>query len=437
MNTRIIFTINLFLIAGLGLSASAQDLTGFSKTSNGLYFRIFKTSTDTVTPRTGDYVEFDMIYSGKSHGKDSVFFNSQKQENPGPVRFFLPRSGFRGDLNEGISMLSKGDSGVFLVNADSLIFKTFRMKNRPQGIDSNGYFSFQIHLLSFQTPESMIFREEADLRKYVTDNNITVKPNSMGLYIIETQQGTGSRIDTGSIVKMNYKVSLLDGKALFSSYDRPEPVRFECGKKVDTPGFEMAVMTLKKGSKARFIVPSSLAFGRKGSGILVAPYQSLIYDVEILDVKTKAENEAEQLALQKTAKLKADSLKIVEPVLLEKYLKENKITVKPQPNGLYYIPVTVGTGPKAEAGKTVKVHYTGRLLDGKVFDSSRENNTPYEFMLGRNQVIKGWDEGIAMMNKGGKATLIIPSTLAYGENDMGAIPPYSTLVFEVELVDVK
>jgi FKBP-type peptidyl-prolyl cis-trans isomerase len=437
MDKRFRTTVILILLTAMALPVFSQNFPGFSKTGTGLYYKLYKTGTDTITPRTGNYVEFDMLYHGKSHGKDSVFFDSRKQQNPGPVKFFLPYPGFRGDLNEGIAMLSKGDSGVFMVNSDSLIFNTFKMKQRPAGIDSNGYFFFHIHLLSFQTTESMIFREEAQIKKYVEDNKIITKPNSLGLYIIETQPGSGVKIDTGSQVKMNYRVSLLDGKELFSSFERPEPIKFEYGKRIDTQGFESAVSTLKKGSKAKFIIPSTLAFGRRGSGTAVAPYQSLVYDVEILDVKTKAEYEKEQIENQKSEQMKTDSLKNAEHGLLEKYLKDNKITVKPQTDGLYYIPVVAGTGPKAEAGKTVKVHYTGKLLNGKVFDSSVERKNPIEFMLGRGQVIKGWDEGIAMMKQGEKATLIIPSAIGYSDRDMGVIPPYSTLVFDVELVEVK
>ena len=435
MNKRVFIAVVVILTAAFASSAFSQNFPGFSKTKTGLYYKIFKTGKDTITPRTGDFVIFDMIYHGKSNGKDSVFFDSRKGQNPTPVKFFLPRPGFSGDLNEGIPLLAKGDSGVFIVNADSLIFKTFRMTKRPTGIDSNEYFYFNLNLISFQTPESMIFAEETAIKKFVEDNKITVKPNSMGLYIIETQVGTGMKIDSGSQVKMNYKVSLLDGKELFSTFERPEAVKFEYGKKIDTPGFEYAVSTLRKGSKARFIVPSTLAFGRRGSGNIVGPYTTLVYDVDIVDVKTKAESEKEQVELQKTEKMKTDSLKNAEPALLQKYLAENKITTKPLPSGLYYIPVLEGTGPKAAPGKTVKVEYTGKLLDGRIFDSSK--GTPLQFMIGRAQVIQGWDEGIGMMKQGGKAKLIVPSSIGYSDHDMGVIPPYSTLVFDVELIDVK
>ena len=108
------------------------------------------------------------------------------------------------------------------------------------------------------------------------------------------------------------------------------------------------------------------------------------------------------------------------------------------PSGLEYIEIEAGTGAQAVAGKTVSVHYTGKFPDGKVFDSSISRGEPISFQLGAGRVIKGWDEGIALMKVGGKAQLTIPSNLAYGERGAGGvIPPNATLVFDVELVDVK
>ena len=108
------------------------------------------------------------------------------------------------------------------------------------------------------------------------------------------------------------------------------------------------------------------------------------------------------------------------------------------PSGLEYIEIEAGTGAQAVAGKTVSVHYTGKFLDGKVFDSSVSRGEPITFQLGAGRVIKGWDEGIALMKVGGKAQLVIPPALAYGERGAGGvIPPNATLLFDVELVDVK
>ncbi|MCA9730487.1 FKBP-type peptidyl-prolyl cis-trans isomerase, partial [candidate division KSB1 bacterium] len=107
-------------------------------------------------------------------------------------------------------------------------------------------------------------------------------------------------------------------------------------------------------------------------------------------------------------------------------------------SGLEYIEVEAGSGTQAEAGKNVSVHYTGKFQDGRVFDSSVQRGEPITFKLGVGQVIKGWDEGIALMKVGGKAQLIIPPHIAYGERGAGGvIPPNATLVFDVELVDVK
>ena len=109
--------------------------------------------------------------------------------------------------------------------------------------------------------------------------------------------------------------------------------------------------------------------------------------------------------------------------------------VKTTASGLEYVVVTAGTGAKPAVTDTVKVHYTGKLLNGTVFDSSVQRGTPAEF--GLSQVIPGWTEGLQLMAKGAKYTFYIPSALAYGERGAGqSIPPNSDLTFEVELLDI-
>lgn len=107
------------------------------------------------------------------------------------------------------------------------------------------------------------------------------------------------------------------------------------------------------------------------------------------------------------------------------------------PSGLKYVDLIVGTGPSPKDGDTVVVNYTGRFTSGKVFDTSI-GKAPFEFVLGRGNVIKGWDEGVASMKVGGKRKLTILPALAYGEKGYpGVIPPHSTLVFEVRLLKIK
>ena len=107
-------------------------------------------------------------------------------------------------------------------------------------------------------------------------------------------------------------------------------------------------------------------------------------------------------------------------------------------SGLQYKDIVVGTGEVAQEGATAVVHYTGWLMDGTKFDSSLDRGVSFEFVIGRGRVIKGWDEGVASMNVGGKRELIIPPELAYGDRGAGGvIPPGATLRFEVELIELR
>jgi FKBP-type peptidyl-prolyl cis-trans isomerase len=142
------------------------------------------------------------------------------------------------------------------------------------------------------------------------------------------------------------------------------------------------------------------------------------------------EEEMQQEALAKTEKQLQTDIDII-----EQSLAENNITAQSTESGLRYVIDVEGAGDYPQPGDNVQVHYTLSLLDGTEIESS-VGKDPLQIMIGRGQVIRGWDEGILLLKKGGKGTLYIPSTLAYGERGAGGpIPPNTPLKFDVELVD--
>ena len=159
--------------------------------------------------------------------------------------------------------------------------------------------------------------------------------------------------------------------------------------------------------------------------------------VEIIRVGEEAEkwNAIEAFVGLKGARLKRDAALKAES---EAKMEQLAAGFDRTESGLRYKMINKGEGKKAEAGKTVSVHYEGSLENGKVFDSSYPRKKPIEFRLGQGQVIEGWDEGIALLQVGDKARFVIPSDLAYGAAGAGGvIPPNATLIFDVELMDVK
>ena len=238
----------------------------------------------------------------------------------------------------------------------------------------------------------------------------SLQKTSSGLEYQIIQPGYGRQPKNGDIVTVHYVGTLQDGSIFDSSRERGEPISFTLGKGQVIKGWDEGIALLKEGTQARFIIPPNLAYGDKQVGN-IPPNSYLVFDVELISVKEKV------------------TPKPFDVSGLEKHTT---------PTGLEYYLVNAGNGTMAEAGKNVSVHYTGYLEDGKMFDSSVERGQPFNFELGKGRVIKGWDEGIALLRMGDKARFIIPPHLGYGVSGYPPIiPANATLIFDVELLDVK
>ena len=197
-----------------------------------------------------------------------------------------------------------------------------------------------------------------------------------------------------------------------------------------------AIRMMHVGDSATFILNADTFFHYMG-GENPFDTKELYFTFKMTELMPKAEVDAMMQAQEEQYNAYLEQARAAEDSLMQNYIAKNKIKVAPTASGLYFIPKKAGKGAKAVAGQKVAVHYTGKLLDGTKFDSSVDRGEPIEFMLGQGQVIPGWDEGIAMMREGDKAVLLIPSKLAYGERGSNpVIPPFSPLVFDVELVKV-
>jgi len=240
--------------------------------------------------------------------------------------------------------------------------------------------------------------------------------------------------EAGDILSMKMTYGTPD-TLFFNSNEMPEQNMMLAMQASTYPGdfYEMMAM-LHQGDSATFILAADSFFTKTAGYPKLPDFAKDLKELEFHVMLTKIQTEDEVMA-----EMEADRNKMrdEEGEKIAAYILENTINGMPTESGLYVVVTEQGNGPKPVAGDNVKVHYTGMLLDGTKFDSSVDRGTPFEFPLGQGRVIRGWDEGIAMLNKGSKATLIIPSELGYGERGAGRdIPPFSPLVFEVELIDI-
>ena len=196
---------------------------------------------------------------------------------------------------------------------------------------------------------------------------------------------------------------------------------------------------LSVGDSASFVVNTEAFFMKTIGAPELPPFaaknKTMKVNIRVLDIKTQDEYvEAENLMKQELER-QYEQLKEQEALLLQEYLKQNKITQRPTASGLIFIPVSPGKGPKLMAGQTIRCHLTGKLIDGQEFESTLGRD-PEVITVGSPELIDGLNEALLMMSPGGKAKVILPSSIGFGESDISSpIPPFSTLIFELNVLN--
>ena len=237
----------------------------------------------------------------------------------------------------------------------------------------------------------------------ITDDNAPISE----LIINDKIVGTGETPNVGDVVQIHYIGTLDDGTEFSNSYNEDKPFSFEIGKGKVIQGWDNGIATMRRGGKRQLIIPPELGYGSRGVKNIVPKNATLKFEIELIDIN-------------KTS-LNTTSTK-----------QEYDITKK---SGLKMKINKTGSGNSPQKGQELVVHYSGELLNGKVFESTYDSGKPFIFKLGSGGVIQAFEEALSEMKKGGIRTLYVPSHLGYGDQDLPNIPNSSTLIYKVELVD--
>lgn len=267
-----------------------------------------------------------------------------------------------------------------------------------------------------QTQDLVVTENQYRTASLSVGDSITL-PNTLSYTL--NRAGDGKSPAADSIVTFHYRGMLEDGKVFDSSYDYGEPFTAPMDKLFT--GWRQMLLLMRVGDMVRVTFPPSLGFGDREQGDLIPPNTTLTFDMELLDVSTQDDKNAEALApnTEFNAEYAAgEGVTTTESGLMYKVIQSTGGSEKPAPTDF------------------VTVHYKGSTIDGVEFDSSYNRGEPIEFPL--NGVIPGWSEGVQLMSVGDIYEFAIPYDLGYGERGIpGAIPPFATLVFQVELLDME
>lgn len=251
-------------------------------------------------------------------------------------------------------------------------------------------------------------------------------------YFVETAGPDGAKApQIGDFVKVNYELKLIDDRIIDSSYQRGEPAIFPLTERL-IAGWRVGIPLMREGATFNFVVPSELGYGANALPELPA-YSTLFFKVDLLNVLTAEEGQA---ALAEQQQRMIEAMKAEQQAYLDENAQKEGVQVTESGLQIEILESGAEDGPLPGPNTDVEVHYRGALIDGSEFDSSYRRGQTATFKP--TQVIGGWTEALQMMRPGDKWKLTIPHELGYGPNGSGRnIPPFATLVFEVELVSLK
>lgn len=238
----------------------------------------------------------------------------------------------------------------------------------------------------------------------------------------------------GDYITVELKYKTLNDSVFFSGKRRLRLVHSEYRGSID----ECFAM-LSKGDRAEFIIHAEPFFHKTLQSNMpnfLKPGSDMKVEIAMLDFQSEEDYENQKQAFMKWIEDFGD----YEKEVLKQYLQKQKLSIKPTASGLYYMRLVQGNGKKVKLGDTIVVDYEGRFLDGKFFDSTIKRRESFQFVYGTEwQVIKGLEEAIGMMEEHEKALVIVPSDLAFGPtgSSTGIIPPYCSLIFEIELKKIN
>ena len=410
----------------------------YKKTENGALMKFYEINKENEKPEIGDLVLVDVTQKIA----DSVLFSSEMMGEPFEV--LIEEPSFVGDFMCALMSMHLNDHASLIFSLDSMFLSIGEQV--PDYIEEGTMTEMDIVLkeivkkdvLEEEIRNELILRkneEDLTLSPYYNDDKYSITEDS--LIIVNMNKGNGKFAKAGNIMKVYFTFQTLSGDTLLD-FTTGKPYELVFGDMALGQGFYESLGLVSKGGSAEFVIPSELAFGEDGLYDAILPYTPFKLNLEVVDIMTSDEYEEEQKVLKEREDAENAQRLQGEAQRIAKYVNDNNIIEKPQQSGLYYIEIQAGEGDSVQLGDLVAVHYSIYNMDDLLIESSYDYNQPLPFVYGDNQMIPGIEEAVGYMKVGGKARIIVPSVLGFGDIKIDDnLPANSILIVDLELVDIQ